>query len=144
MSRDPDVRLVPEGPVEAEPATVRRFPFVVGRHRDCDYRPDDPLVSRRHLALTLRDGRVWVEDLGSRNGTRLNGEPLEETLPLDDGDRLDLGGLTFRVRLTAGPETAAEPAAPAAAEGGDGREVLVVEDDAATARSLAMLLESWG
>jgi pSer/pThr/pTyr-binding forkhead associated (FHA) protein len=57
------------------------------------------MVSRRHCALSLRDGRVWVEDLGSRNGTRLNGQPLATPRPLEDGDRLEVAHLPFRVRL---------------------------------------------
>ena len=79
--------------------TIHRFPCVVGRHPDCDYRIDNPLVSRQHCALTLRDGRVWVEDLRSRNGTCLNGEPLRGARPLGDGDELDLAHLPFRVHL---------------------------------------------
>jgi CheY-like chemotaxis protein len=145
MSAVPFLRLVPEGRGGAAPAAAHHFPYVVGRHSDCDFRPDDQMVSRRHCAFTLRDGRVWVEDLGSRNGTRLNGEPLDEALPLEDGDRLELGLLTFRVRLAGEPAAAARAEeVPAAAEGGEGRKVLVVEDDEEMAQTLAFLLESWG
>jgi CheY-like chemotaxis protein len=101
------------------------------------------LVSRRHCALTLREGRVWVEDLRSRNGTRLNGQPLEEALPLDEEDLLELGGLVFRVGLRDAPAEAA-PERNARATKGEGREVLLVEDDDALAGALAQLLESWG
>jgi hypothetical protein len=41
------------------------------------------------------DGRAWVKDLGSRNGTCLNGKPLTKARPLAEGDRLDLAGLPF-------------------------------------------------
>jgi CheY-like chemotaxis protein len=132
----------PEG---APPTVIRRFPCVIGRQADCAVRLADPLVSRRHCSLTLREGRVWIEDLGSRNGTRLNGQPLEEALPLDDGDQLEVAHLLFRVGLGSESEEAlSERDASAAANEGAGRAVLVVEDDDALARTLARLLESWG
>jgi predicted component of type VI protein secretion system len=110
--------LVPRAPGADDFASViaiTRFPCVVGRHPDCDHHINNPLVSRRHCALSLRDGRVWVEDLGARNGTRLNGEPLQGARPLSDGDLLDLGHLPFGIRLPGCPR---EP-----------RQVPVVEDD---------------
>jgi pSer/pThr/pTyr-binding forkhead associated (FHA) protein len=85
----------------ATPAfTIQRFPCVVGRHSTCDRRLNDPEISRRHCTFWLREGRVWVEDLGSLNGTRLNGKPLEGTQPLAEGDLLDVGPFSFRVHLT--------------------------------------------
>jgi pSer/pThr/pTyr-binding forkhead associated (FHA) protein len=83
----------------AFPLPITRFPCVVGRHPACDLWLSDPMVSRRHCALWLHNGRVWVVDLGSRNGTRLNGEPLTAARPLEDGDELQLAGVPFRVRL---------------------------------------------
>jgi pSer/pThr/pTyr-binding forkhead associated (FHA) protein len=77
---------------------LRAFPCVVGRHPECDHWLACPFISRRHCAFSVRDGRVWVEDLGSRHGTRVNGEPVEGRRPLRDGDRLDLGCLPFEVR----------------------------------------------
>jgi pSer/pThr/pTyr-binding forkhead associated (FHA) protein len=59
-----------------------------------------PVTSRRHRAFSVRYGRVWVEDLGSRHGTRPNGEPAEGPLALHDGHRLDLDCLLFDVRLS--------------------------------------------
>ncbi len=81
---------------------IQHFPCVVGRHSTCDHRLADPEVSRRHCTFSLRDGRIWVEDLDSLNGTWLNGEPLAGARPLADGDRLDLGTSSFTVRLAEG------------------------------------------
>ena len=74
---------------------VDQLPCVVGRHAGCDRRIPNPVVSRRHCLFTWRDGLVWVEDLGSRNGTFLNGDPVHGPRPLADGDRLDIADLPF-------------------------------------------------
>jgi pSer/pThr/pTyr-binding forkhead associated (FHA) protein len=79
------------------------FPFALGRSSTCDHRLDDVVISRRHCAFSLRDGRVWVEDLGSLNGTLINGEPVVEPRPLGQGDALQLAHFTFLVHLHDGP-----------------------------------------
>jgi pSer/pThr/pTyr-binding forkhead associated (FHA) protein len=79
---------------------LRAFPCVVGRHRECDHQLDCHFISRRHCAFSMQGGRVWVEDLGSRHGTHLNGHRVEGLRPLQDGDRLDLACLSFQVRLS--------------------------------------------
>ncbi len=84
---------------DTPPLVIQRFPCVVGRHSGCDRRLNDPEVSRRHCAFALREGQVWVEDLGSLNKTRLNGEILQEARPLANGDLLVVGPFSFRVRL---------------------------------------------
>src|SRR5262249_19091915 len=86
---------------------VDQLPCVVGRHPGCDRRVHHPRVSRRHCLFSLRDGRAWVKDLGSRNGTRLNGEALTKARPLAEGDRLALAGLPF-LCLSRLPEEEAE------------------------------------
>jgi pSer/pThr/pTyr-binding forkhead associated (FHA) protein len=81
---------------------IHHFPCLVGRHSSCDRRVDDPTVSRRHCTFSLKEGRVWVEDLGSLNGTRLNGEPVDSR-PIADGDKLELGQRHFLVRVPEEP-----------------------------------------
>ena len=88
---------------------VDQLPCVVGRHPGCDRRVNNPVVSRRHCAFWVRDGRAWVQDLGSSNGTRLNGKPLTEARPLAEGDRLDIAGLPF-LCLSRPPDEAAAQA----------------------------------
>ena len=64
---------------------------LVGRHPRCTIVVDDPNVSRRHAELILRDG-VWViRDLGSTNGTTVNGEPVGRS-QLRPGDLVGLAG----------------------------------------------------
>jgi hypothetical protein len=86
---------------------VDPLPCVVGRHAGCNRRIPNPVVSRRHCLFTWRDGRVWVEDLGSRNGTFLNGDPVHGPRPLADGDRLDIADLPF-LCLSRFPDEAGE------------------------------------
>jgi DNA-binding NtrC family response regulator len=70
--------------------------LAIGRSATCQVRlPDDGKVSRRHARLFARSGRTFVADLGSRNGTLLNGEKLEGEVPLQQGDRLQVGGTLF-------------------------------------------------
>ena len=66
---------------------------VVGRSRECDVRVDDGNVSRRHLELLReRDGTWTLVDLGSTNGTEVNGRRVERRTALEDGDRIAIGG----------------------------------------------------
>ncbi len=65
---------------------------VVGRSRECDIRVDDGNVSRRHFELVREGSSTWVVlDLGSTNGTEVNGRKVQRRTPLDDGDRITIG-----------------------------------------------------
>ena len=52
---------------------------IVGRAKDVDFRIDNPDVSRRHAAIYWSDGHVMLDDLGSTNGTMVNGYPISST-----------------------------------------------------------------
>jgi hypothetical protein len=71
----------------------------IGRSPDCPVFLDDVTVSRRHAVLVQRDGRWFVEDQGSLNGTFVNRERVESS-ELSDGDELQIGKyrLTFLAR----------------------------------------------
>jgi phosphoserine phosphatase RsbU/P len=69
---------------------VDRAVLVVGRGAECDVQLPDQRVSRQHCRLELRGDELWVEDLGSRAGTRLNGRPLAGIARLADRDLLEL------------------------------------------------------
>jgi hypothetical protein len=71
--------------------------YVIGRDYGCDLRLTDDSVSRRHAMLTSLDGQWMVVDLGSTNGTRINGWRLQVQTPLRPGDVLDLGLQRLRV-----------------------------------------------
>ena len=62
----------------------------------------EPFASNEHARLYRRDGRWWLEDLGSRNGTRLNGERLRARAIVATGDVLGIGGVQMRIELEDG------------------------------------------
>jgi hypothetical protein len=66
---------------------------VVGRSRECDVQVEDGNVSRRHFELVHEPPSTWVVvDLGSTNGTEVNGRKVQRRTALDDGDRITIGG----------------------------------------------------
>lgn len=71
--------------------------FVIGRAETCQLALDDPLVSRNHAALVVTSGTVTLEDLGSRNGVKVNGERVEGRRLLALGDALGIGSREFKL-----------------------------------------------
>ncbi|MFN8481741.1 MAG: FHA domain-containing protein [Anaerolineae bacterium] len=57
----------------------------------------DAAISGEHCLLSLRDGQWWIEDLGSRNGTYLNGVRVTRPLTVSPGDAISLGRIQFRL-----------------------------------------------
>ena len=121
--RDPDGRLA-----RLDLAALGPRPLVVGRAADAQIRLDRASVSRRHAELA-DDGRGgWrVRDLGSRNGTLVNGQPVVGERPLAPGDRVGLGGFELELILPS-----AAPASPA----GDGTAVLIADGPAGRVEAL--------
>jgi hypothetical protein len=66
--------------------------LTLGRDSRCGIAlDDDSFVSSTHARLWFTDGRLWVEDLGSTNGTFINSNPVTSATPLSVGDRLQVG-----------------------------------------------------
>ncbi|HSI34202.1 MAG TPA: FHA domain-containing protein, partial [Tepidisphaeraceae bacterium] len=84
-----------------DPAKLESGTFTVGRHQECALFVNDLTVSRRHCKLTVKDGRLHVEDLGSASGTFLNDRQLAPNVPtaVGDGDVLRLGDVTITARI---------------------------------------------
>ena len=91
--------------------------LVLGREH-ADVTLDDEEVSRRHAVVRPVPGGLEVEDLGSLNGTWVNGARIERAAWLAPGDELRVGRITFAVEPgpAAAPATKAAPAAPVAGE----------------------------
>lgn len=76
---------------------------VIGRSVDCEISLDVAAVSRRHAALTRAGTAFQVEDLGSRNGTYVNGRRIASPTKLSDGDRVAVCDQEFRFEAAAKP-----------------------------------------
>jgi len=81
--------VVQEMPLTQERTAIGRRPYnaVV---------MDDPTVSGEHAVLLMTEGNVILEDLGSTNGTRLNGQAMQQRQALHDGDIIEIGGYQVR------------------------------------------------
>lgn len=73
--------------------------FLVGRSESCQLRPKSDSISRKHCIIVIRDGRVLIQDLKSRNGTYVNEKrlPSDRAKILNAGDQLRIGKLAFEL-----------------------------------------------
>ena len=79
-----------------------RFPLrfgetLVGRSPYCSIVVDDPTISRQHASFQLTHAGLTVQDLGSRNGTKVNGQPICGSRVLLPGDRVQVGNQRFEL-----------------------------------------------
>lgn len=107
-------QLVPLSQGAAPIIALQRPVVLIGRHLDCDSRIESAKVSRRHCCVAMAYDRVILRDLGSRNGTQVNGRPVEE-VRLHPGDEVAIGPVLFRFEAVG-----AKPA-PGPATGGSAR-----------------------
>ncbi|WP_418725057.1 FHA domain-containing protein, partial [Dysosmobacter sp.] len=73
--------------------------LTVGRDGACDIVFDDPSVSRRHARVFLAEDTVYLEDLGSQNGTRVNGTAISMPCALRSGDTLTTGEVVWKLKF---------------------------------------------
>jgi pSer/pThr/pTyr-binding forkhead associated (FHA) protein len=118
-----------------------RFPygeFIFGRGPECHVRPEIPTISRQHCLLRVSYDGVHIRDLGSTNGTLVNGTRVTKERPLKDGDLLQLGPLVLQLRCgeSAEGERAANQARLLRQGGADTIEGRLVEDRTDESRPL--------
>ena len=104
----------------------------IGRHNDCQIRIRSSQVSRRHCQLFEEGNKLILRDLGSSNGTFVNGKRVLGQQTLKPGDVLTIGGVTLRVDLlaAASKSAAASPVPqPAASDTAEVTALPVAEDD---------------
>ena len=89
--------VVASGKSAGRSIAIKRSKLLIGRAEECDVRPLSEEVSRRHCAVIVGPADVWIEDLGSRNGTYVNGQRIEAKTKLADGDMIKVGSLELRV-----------------------------------------------
>ena len=87
----------------ASDAVLTELPITIGRGDEADVCIRDTWSSRVHCRLGVRDGQLFLEDLGSSNGTLVNGTRATETA-LASGDQITIGITTFRVSYSRLPE----------------------------------------
>ena len=104
--------------VDAEMSIVLRETLVIGRDAAAGLRLTDKLVSRRHARIRVDAVGAVIEDLGSSNGTLVNGREIQEPTCLSIGDTLLIGSCVLRV---AGADRAPAPAPTLGAASGDER-----------------------
>jgi pSer/pThr/pTyr-binding forkhead associated (FHA) protein len=71
---------------------------IVGRDESCDVPLPERQISRQHIRIYRQNDRFYVQDLDSKNGTWVNGQPLKGSTELHDGDEIQLA-LTTRIRF---------------------------------------------
>lgn len=69
-------------------------PTIVGRDKSCDITVNDMFLSQEHFQIWFEDGVWYIADLGSKNGTLLNGKPLKNVETLSSGDEISFGGVS--------------------------------------------------
>ena len=95
---------------------IRKAEFLIGRSQDCNLCVGSSAVSRKHCRITRQDNRVAVEDLGSRNGTLVNGEKISAEAELQSGDEIAVGPLKFLITISKGIKSEKKPAVKTVAE----------------------------
>lgn len=90
---------VEKGPKELRGVSIAvHGPVIVGRSPSADIVIGAGYVSARHARFSLMGQNLFVEDLGSTNGTSVNGQLIGEPVSLNDGDVVNVGDVSIRVR----------------------------------------------
>ncbi len=111
MSQDEAILItvtIPPGAQVASRWRLERTPVILGRNPSCEICLPDRQVSREHARIFHTAKGYFVEDLDSKNGTYVNGEPVAEPTRLHDGDVLQVG-LAFRLAFVGAEGTVPLP-----------------------------------
>lgn len=84
--------------------TINREKYLIGRGQSCQLRPKSESISRKHCIIVVRKGKVFVQDLKSRNGTFVNGTRVstDKASVLKNGDELTIGKMAFELMVEYG------------------------------------------
>jgi len=106
-----------EGAKSSTKIAVKKDEFLIGRSQKCHLCAGSSSVSRRHCAITRKDATVSIRDLGSRNGTLVNGKKIgQEVVELTSGDEIGIGTLKLLVTITHGITNLKRPRVKTVAE----------------------------
>lgn len=108
---DRPVLTVEEGEHIGLRVTIDSDSFLIGRGEECQLVLSDRAISRQHARIWREGGHFFIEDLNSKNGTWVNGEPLSGARPLLDGNKIQLA-MTVRIAFTESDVTVEIPFDP--------------------------------
>lgn len=86
-----------KGPEAGKELKIPTPKCVIGRGEECHLRPKSDAISRRHCVIYVKGGELVVRDLGSKNGTLVNGDRIAEDRVLKAGDTIQFGPLAFEI-----------------------------------------------
>ena len=92
-----------EGPRRAQRYRVTQKPVVIGRDHTSHIFVLDQMLSRRHAQLVMKGDHIEIDDLGSRNGTKVNGQQIKHSV-LAEGDKVQIGSSVFVLERTEPPQ----------------------------------------
>lgn len=92
-----------------ERISLREGTLTLGRSRQCEVPIADPSVSRQHARLRIQAAEIVLEDLGSSNGTLVNGHRVQGQIELQDQDRIEMGDAVLRLFVEAPQSEGVEP-----------------------------------
>ncbi|MBQ2620911.1 MAG: FHA domain-containing protein [Thermoguttaceae bacterium] len=101
--------VVHGGKNEGAVIAINKSPFIIGRLPECNLRIESKALSRRHAQIDVSDGSVTVKDLGSTNGTFVDGKKITEPVELKNGQSLRVGPLETTVQISAEMHGAKNP-----------------------------------
>lgn len=113
---------VMQGSNKGKKILIAKPQYVLGRDERCNLRLNHESISRKHCAFFIHSDKITIRDLGSRNGTLLNGVRLTSETEVKTGDRIQFGPLDFSVQILdqhGNPIKAVPAAASGPAKAGD-------------------------
>jgi len=123
------------GKAQGQVIPIKLAQFVIGRDAQCNLRPASALISKRHCAVLVKNGQVFVRDFDSTNGTFINDKPVKGELPLQNDDELKVGPLCFKVVIedqASVSKPTPPPKAPGSADDEEAAALLLgLQDDSA-------------
>jgi pSer/pThr/pTyr-binding forkhead associated (FHA) protein len=97
------------GPNQGRAVPIPGPKLLIGRDADCHLRPASQAISKKHCAITVTNGKVLISDLGSMNGTVVNGEIIKGEVEIRHGDEIKVGPLEFKLDITTVPVSDGTP-----------------------------------
>ncbi|HMO85812.1 MAG TPA: FHA domain-containing protein [Lacipirellulaceae bacterium] len=105
-----------EGAKAGAKIAVKKNEFIIGRSQSSHLCAGSSAISRQHCAILRYDNRVAIKDLGSRNGTLVNGQKIDAEVELASGDEIGVGPLRFMITISTGIANAKRPEVKSVAE----------------------------